>query len=205
MAKLLSTGEAFRAILRSAHPERVDLHHIDSNQWFLDRRGLIVGRDLIHDLADEPAYAAYDLLKADVKGQKIRLHGCLNGALAADIDPIDAREGKLDVFAAVLKIYESKDTFRTSRTYTSVHCYADDLPLPRDGADLQQQMPQMHYPGDAALIEEGIRKAANGMKYRPIARELAPRAEGSNTDLASKEDRLRKAIAAEHKRRLGDR
>ena len=203
---LLSTVEAFRAILRAKHPEREDLQQIDSYRWFHDRKVVMVDNNLIQDLADEPAYAAFDLIKAGVKSQKIRLRGCLNGALADDIDPIDAREGELDVFAGTLKIYERKATLRTARTYTSVHCYADDLPLPRDGTGLQQQTPQMHYPGDAALIEEGIRKASNGMKYRPIARELAPRADGPNTDLASKEDRLRKAIAAEHKRRLlGDR
>jgi hypothetical protein len=88
----------------------------------------MVGNNLIRDQADAPAYAAFDLLKAGVKSQKIRLRGCLNGALPGDIDPIDAREGELDVFAGTLKIYEGKATFRTARTYTSVHCYTDDLP-----------------------------------------------------------------------------
>jgi hypothetical protein len=101
-----------------------------------------------------------------------------------------------------------RDPSRLSRRKLGVphwiYLLNSDLALPRGGAD-QQQMPQMHYPGDLALIDEGVRKAENGMKYRAIARELAPRAEGSNTDLASKEDRLRKAIAAGHKRKLGDR
>ena len=73
-----------------------------------------------------------------------------------------------------------------------------DLALPSGG-----NLPQMNYPGDALLIEEGIMMVAKGMKYRATARELAKRADGPNTDLSSKEDRLRKAIAAEHKRRLG--
>jgi hypothetical protein len=142
VAKLLLLADAFRAILRSKHPEREDLQQIDSYQWFYRRRRRIVGRNVIHDQADEPAYAAYDLLKAGIKGQKIRLHGCLNGALAADINPIDAREGELYVFAdgggwptqkqvPRLEIYESKGSRHPSRTYTHVHCYTDDLQLPK--------------------------------------------------------------------------
>jgi hypothetical protein len=135
MSKLLPTGDAFRAILRSAHPEREDLHHIDSNRWFHDRRGKILDRNVIHDQADEPAYEALDLLKAGIAGQKIRLRGSLNGAPHADVDPIDARDGELGVFDETLKIYESKPNFRISRKYTSVHCYADDLPLQKGKDD----------------------------------------------------------------------
>ena len=126
----LPVADAFRAILRTTHPERTDLQQIDSIRWFHDRRRVMVGGELIHDHLDAPAYAAFDLLKAGVKSQKIRLRGMLKNALPDDIDPIDAREGDLDVFAGTLKIYESKATFRTARTYTSVHCYADDLPVP---------------------------------------------------------------------------
>jgi len=54
------------------------------------------------------------------------------------------------------------------------------------------------YPGDAALIEEGVRMAQAGRQYRDIARELAPRA-GGNATLGSKEDRLRTKIAERHK------
>jgi hypothetical protein len=126
--KHLPVVDAFRAILRTTYPERTDLQQIDSYRWFHDRRRVIVGGDLIHDQADAPAYDALDQLKAGVKGQKIRLRGVLKNALPADIDPIDARDGHLDVFAETLKIYESKDTLRTARIYTSVHCYADDLP-----------------------------------------------------------------------------
>jgi hypothetical protein len=126
--KHLPIADAFRAILRTTHPERTDLQQIDSYRWFHERKVIMVGNNLIQDQADEPAYAALDLLKAGVKGQKIRLRGVLKNALPDDIDPIDAREGELDVFAATLKIYESKETFRTSRIYTSVYCYAADLP-----------------------------------------------------------------------------
>jgi hypothetical protein len=55
----------------------------------------------------------------------------LNNAAPDDIDQIDAKEGEIDVFAGILKIYEGKDTFRTTRIYTSVHCYEDGLPLPK--------------------------------------------------------------------------
>jgi hypothetical protein len=135
MKKLLPIVDAFRTILRSTHPEREDLQQIDSYQWFHDRKTVSLNGRIYHDQADEPAYAALDLLNAGVKGQKIRVYGCLNGALAADIDPIDAREGELHVFAAELKIYESKDTSRTSRKYTVLHVYADDLALPKDDGD----------------------------------------------------------------------
>jgi hypothetical protein len=129
--KPLPIADAFRAILRSAHPERTDLQQIDSYQWFRDRKVIMVEGIPFHDQADEPAYAAHDLLKAGVKGQKIRLRGCLDGALPCDIDPMDAREGELDIFAGTLKLYAGKATLRTARTYSCVHCYADDLPLPK--------------------------------------------------------------------------
>jgi hypothetical protein len=130
--KLLPLVDAFRAILRTTHPERADLQQIDSLRWFHARKGLIDDRGRVFgDQKDRPAYEAYEVLKADVKSQKIRLHGCLNGALPADINPIDASEGELGVFAGTLKIYQGKGTFRTARTYTSVHCYAVDLPMPK--------------------------------------------------------------------------
>jgi hypothetical protein len=127
--KILPIADAFRAIIRATNPEREDLQQIDSYRWFHDRQKVMSDGHLIHDQADAPAYAALDLLKANVKGQKIRLRGVLENAQPDDIDPIDAREGELDVFAGTLKIYESKATFRISRIYTGVHCCADDLPL----------------------------------------------------------------------------
>jgi hypothetical protein len=127
-AKLLSTADAFRAILRTTHPERTDLQQIDSYRWFHDRRRVMIGGDIIHDQADAPAYDALDLLKAGIKSRKIRLRGVLKNALPDNIDPIDARDGHLNVFAETLKIYESNDTSRTARIWTSVHCYAGDLP-----------------------------------------------------------------------------
>jgi hypothetical protein len=128
-AKQIPIADAFRARLRATHPERTDLQQIDSIRWFHDRKVITVGKKHFHDLADEPAYAAYDLLKADVKSQKIQIRGMLESADAQieDIDPIYAREGELDVFGGTLKIYKRKDTLGIARTYTSVHCYADDI------------------------------------------------------------------------------
>lgn len=196
---LLPAIEAFRAILRARYPERVDLLLIDSYRWLHDRQRMPDGPfgQAIRIEEDKPAYEALDLIRDGIARGNIRLRGELDGAMPADIEISHRQRGDLDVFEAKFTV-DDKD-------YRHVYVYAEDLPLPRDGADQQQQIPQMHYPGDAALIEEGIRMVANGMKYRAIARELAPRADGPNTDLASKEDRLRKAIAAEHKRRLGDR
>jgi hypothetical protein len=79
----------------------------------------------------EPAHEVLALLREGVASQKIRLRGVLNNCLPADVDPLDARMGELYVFDGTLKIYESKDTFRTSRIYSSVHCYARGLPLPK--------------------------------------------------------------------------
>src|SRR5450759_4701203 len=130
--KHMPVVDAFRAILRTNHPERVDLHQIDSIQWFQKRRRVISIHDgkrvIFHDLADAPAFDAYDLLKESVKSQKIRIRGMLESANVQieDIDPIYAREGELDIFAGTLKIYAGKATSRTARLYTSVHCYTDD-------------------------------------------------------------------------------
>ena len=133
--KLLSLAEAFRTILRSQHPEREDLHRINSYRWFHDRQEMVGGPfgDAIRDEADKPAYEVLELLQSGVAGQKFRLRGSLSGAVPDDIDPIDASEGELDVFAGALVI-TINDIFRSKRTYTSVHCYADDLPLPKGKA-----------------------------------------------------------------------
>jgi hypothetical protein len=56
------------------------------------------------------------------------------------------------------------------------------------------------YPGDTALIEEGLILLANGMTDRAAARQLAPRAEGPGI-LESKVDRLRTKLSEERKRR----
>jgi hypothetical protein len=56
-----------------------------------------------------------------------------------------------------------------------------------------QPKPAKHFPGDAALIEEGRQMLANGMTKRAVARALAARAEGGGT-LESKVDRLRRAL-----------
>jgi hypothetical protein len=140
--KPLPVADAFRAILRTTHPDRVDLQQIDSNRWFQDRPRVMINGVLFHDLPDAPAFDAYDLLKASVKSQKIRIRGMLvlesAHAQIEDIDPIYAREGELDVFAGTLKIYEGKATSRSARTYTGVHCYADDLPLLKGSRGLDQ-------------------------------------------------------------------
>jgi hypothetical protein len=126
--KLLPLADAFRAIMRAAHPERNDLQQIDSYRWFHDRQLWTTNDGVFGNWEDKPAYDALERLKDGVKSQKIRLRGCLKGAAPNDIDPIDASEGELDVFAGVLKIYEGNATSRIARTYTSVHCFADDLP-----------------------------------------------------------------------------
>jgi hypothetical protein len=160
--KHLPVAGAFRAILRTTHPERADLQKIDSYRWFHDRQR---GDNLIHDQADAPAYAALDLLKAGVKSQKFRLRGCLNGAVPDDIDPIDAREGRLDVFAGTLQIYESKSTYRTARIYTSVHCYADDLPLGEPEA--ARKSPQEIQDGPEVRRAKAVLKKLYGDRIPP--------------------------------------
>jgi hypothetical protein len=130
--KYLPLPDAFRALLRTTHPERTDLQQIDSIQWFHRRRTVMKGGKLFHDQADAPAFDAYDLLIASVKSHKIKIRGMLEGANAQieDIDPIYAREGQLDIFAGTLKVFAGKTSSRIARTYTGVDCYADDLPLP---------------------------------------------------------------------------
>jgi hypothetical protein len=124
MAELLSTVEAYRAIVRAKYPERDDLLQIESLHQMRYAKQLGI-KD------PNPAHEVLDLLRTGVASRKIRLYGVLKNCLPADIDPIDARAGELSVFDGTLKIYESKDTLRTSRIYTSVHCYANDLPLPK--------------------------------------------------------------------------
>jgi hypothetical protein len=130
--KYLPLPDAFRALLRTTHPERTDLQQIDSIHWFHDRKTVRLERKIYHDQADAPAFDAYDLLVASVKSHKIRIRGMLEGANAQieDIDQIYAREGKLDIFPGTLKVFAGKASFRIARTYTGVDCYADDLPLP---------------------------------------------------------------------------
>lgn len=70
-------------------------------------------------------------------------------------------------------------------------------PATEGGEHSPQQ--QMHFPGDLALIEEGVKMAEAGKKFRPIARELAPRAAGNSVE--AKEDRLRRAISETYKLR----
>jgi hypothetical protein len=144
-AKLLPLADAFRAIVRANAPEREDLQQINSYRWFHDRQRIVVGDPIEGDNlfdhlfcrgtlvaapADQPAYEALRLLRDGVASAKIRLRGILKTAHPADVDPIHAREGDLDIFAGTLT-FEHRDIFNTKTTYTNLHCYADDLPQPK--------------------------------------------------------------------------
>jgi hypothetical protein len=61
-AKLLSTLDAFRAILRAKYPEREDLLQINSYQWFHDRQQLPDGLfgEAIRLEEDRPAYESIE-------------------------------------------------------------------------------------------------------------------------------------------------
>ncbi|WP_316228642.1 hypothetical protein [Bradyrhizobium sp. SZCCHNR1045] len=189
--QLISTLQAFREILRASHPDRSDLLQLESSERLVYAKR--------YDLTDPaPAHEALALLRSGVASGAIRLRGELEGAMPAEIELSHRQRGNLDVFGATLTV-EDRDRhgFATKRVYRHVYVYADDLALEASSVKASR------YPGDAALIEEGVRRACAGEQYRSIARALAPRADGSNTELTSKEDRLRKAIASEHKKRMG--
>jgi hypothetical protein len=130
----MSTVKAFRTILRAKYPERKDLLQIDSYQWFYDRQQIEINDQasnpfdgvLIAPTDDQPAYEALSVLRDGVASGLIRLRGISDTKQTADIDPIHAQQGNLDVFAGTLT-FEHSDVFRTKEKYTSVYVYADDL------------------------------------------------------------------------------
>jgi hypothetical protein len=145
MGRVLSTVDALREILRVRHPDRKDLLQIASVKQLHYAKSLGIEDP-------SPAHEALDLLRTGVSAKTIRLRGCLYNASPNDIDPIDVVQGELSVFEGTLKIYEHKSTFRTSRIYTSVHCYAEDI---------------QHWLGQPAVnAEEPPRRAASKEEIR---------------------------------------
>jgi hypothetical protein len=131
-AELLPLADAFRAIVRASAPGREDLLQINSYQWFHDQQQLPDGLfgEPIRREEDRPAYEALSVLRDGVASGRIGLRGISNTKPPADIDPIHAQQGNLDVFAGKLT-FEHSDVFRTKEKYTSVYVYAVDLPLPK--------------------------------------------------------------------------
>lgn len=130
-AEMLSAADAFRILVRGLAPARADLQQIDSYDWFYDRQ--TINRQNVFDAParrpdDAPAYEALEILRTGIREQRIRLRGILHTGLPAEIDPVHAAAGDLDVFAGILT-FENADVFRTKTTYTHVHVYAQDLPL----------------------------------------------------------------------------
>jgi hypothetical protein len=208
MAELMSTVEAFHAMLRAKYPDREDLLQIKS------RHQLVYAKSF--ELQDPaPAHEVLAALRAEIASGKIqRFQGVQNGAMPAEINQDHVKRGELDFFDGTLTV-EDKDElgFTHRKIYRHVYFYADDLTLPRSRMQVyvanqplskkngdKEPVPQQHCPGDTALIEEGVQMAEAGKRFRAIGRELAPRAvEGNSID--AKAERLRRAISKEYKRR----
>ena len=134
--KVMSTSEAFGATLRVLYPQRPALaDEIRSRAWF------------VWHAPDEARVAneAVKTLRTNVTEKRIRLRGVLKqSGPPADIDPIDAAEGDLDIFKGMLEI---RVNGRIRREYTSVYCIAEDVEnvvrdLPRPAPPLKGDLEQ---------------------------------------------------------------
>jgi len=138
--------EAFRRILRAIYPERPGLaDEIESYAWlYFDPNRRCVDPDFV-DIGGERFWRgevrAGEGREAEVKAfneahrrlgefvrqehGKFRLRGVLDPRKPLDdIDPADAKVGKIDVFAEELRVFLNG---KVARTYRQVHCYEIDL------------------------------------------------------------------------------
>jgi hypothetical protein len=115
--RTVSLEEAFRRILRAIYSERPALADEVKSFWWKDRKRL--------PDEDVAVNKAHELFEERVARGKIRLRGVLDlRKPREDIDPADAKNGKLDIFAGELRVFLNN---KVVRTYRQVHCYEADL------------------------------------------------------------------------------
>jgi hypothetical protein len=123
--KKITLIESFRTILRATYSQRPALaDEIQSNQYF---HYIPINRDT--GKRDHPeaqaASDALDMLKNAIVGKQIRVCGCLDPNLPADIDPTEVtRTSDIHVFAGTIEVHRRGVTLRM---YRNVHCYESEI------------------------------------------------------------------------------
>jgi hypothetical protein len=123
--KKITLAESFRTVLRATYSKRPALaDEIQSDQYF---HCIPINRDT--GSRDHPeaqaASDALDMLKNAIVGKQIRVCGCLDPNLPADIDPTEVtRTSDIHVFAGTIEVHRRGVTLRM---YRNVHCYESEI------------------------------------------------------------------------------